>query len=502
MKQRLALLGISLLAFTVYLDFTIVSTALPSIQKDLSANVIQLQWMMNILFLGLCVFMTAMGRVADIYGRRKLLFIGVIVFGLASLGAGLSVSPLMLIFFRGLQGISAAITLPVAAALIPTLVPEGEQSRAFGFYGMITGAGLAAGPFLGGVIISVVSWRWIFLINVPIVIMGILLCIGRVAESRSAEQGAKIDWWGVLFLGLSVCGIVLGVIQGENAGWLALSTIASFIIGVISLVTLIIVERKVRMPIIDFQFFKNPAFLGSLIAMFAAGWFMAVIFFINPLYLGNILNETPFMVGMMLFAITVMEILATFVTGRLLANHSAKRAILASLICLIIAAIVHSFFGVDSMKWLIILAFIPYGLAWGMMNVAPMVAVSQAIKPEKVGLAFGTLFPLYNLGASIGLAIGVVMFRSSEKSDLMRNLATQNIELTKKQTDLIQSLLANPDHAKQILSQFTGTLGDQIMPLFKHAFMQGFHSAVGLLFWLSLAAIISVFFVFRRQGTQ
>src|SRR3989344_76600 len=173
-----ALLGLCLLSFTAFLDFTIVNTALPFIQKDLNANVIQLQWITNIFAMILSATMIAAGRLADLLGRTKLFYIGIIIFGIAAFGAGNASNIEWLIFFRALQSLGASIAFTVSIALLPQAFPPDEQTRATGIYSAITGAGLALGPFIGGVLINLLSWRWVFWVNLPIIVIGFFLCIG------------------------------------------------------------------------------------------------------------------------------------------------------------------------------------------------------------------------------------------------------------------------------------------------------------------------------------
>jgi len=162
-----ALFGVCLLAFTAFLDATIVNTALPFIQTALSADILQLQWIANIFTIILSMTMIAIGKLADRWGRKRVFYVGIIIFGLAALGAGFSQSVEMLVFFRGLQALGASTVFIASAALLSDVFPEKERVRAIGIYGGVTGFGLMIGPFLGGILVALFDWRWVFLDQYP-----------------------------------------------------------------------------------------------------------------------------------------------------------------------------------------------------------------------------------------------------------------------------------------------------------------------------------------------
>ncbi|HJO92254.1 MAG TPA: MFS transporter [Victivallales bacterium] len=256
LKKTCLLFGISLLTFTGYLDATIVSTALPSIQSSLNMSMTQLQWILNAFLLGIAASMASMGRVGDIYGRRKVFYIAVAIFALASIGAGLSTSPIFLIFCRGIQGITTGAVIPIGIALIQTSHKPEDVAKAMGIFSSITGAGLAIGPVAGGALVYAFGWRGVFFINVPFVLAGFLLCLFSVEESRSSTE-ISLDYLGVLFLTITIVGVVFGVVEAANYGWNSLNVIISFIVSVISLIGLVLVEHKVKHPIWEGGYLKT-----------------------------------------------------------------------------------------------------------------------------------------------------------------------------------------------------------------------------------------------------
>ena len=243
-----ALIGISLLSFTAYLDYTIVATALPFIQKELNASVLQLQWVMNIFVMVLCMFMIISGQSGDILGRKKVFYFGFFLFAIAAIGAGAAPTMHWLIFFRAIQGFAGAIIITLGVALLPQAFPANEQTRAIGIFSAFNGAGLALGPFLGGLLISTLSWRWVFWINIPIIVAGVLCCSFSLKPSPKPEHNTKVDWMGLILLIVGLGSLVYGIIHGEQMGLYLPLTQITIIGGVIALVLLIIVENRITHP--------------------------------------------------------------------------------------------------------------------------------------------------------------------------------------------------------------------------------------------------------------
>ena len=269
-KKLYLLYGVSMLSFTGFLDATIVSAALPDIQSSLNMSVTQLQWIMNAFFLGISAFMASMGRVGDLYGRRKVFYIGTLVFGLASISAGLATAPAFLILCRALQGITTAITIPVGIALIQAAHDKKEIAKAMSIFGSITGAGLALGPVIGGALVTGFGWPAVFFVNIPFIIVGFALCMVGVKESRSNSE-MTLDYFGIVFLTLTIASLVFGMVQANSAGWNSELVITSFIVSV----------NGVRSCLLLFRY--APA-LRSFLFRYLLKYFHRITIFTNNIY--------------------------------------------------------------------------------------------------------------------------------------------------------------------------------------------------------------------------
>ncbi len=212
-KKWWALIGVGIASFLGCIDFTIVTTALPAIQNNLHASIIQLQWIINIFTLALSSFMVVMGRLADIYGRRKILYIGMATFAGSSLLAGCATNIELLIFWRLIQGVSCAILYTASGAIVSHAFPIEERGRAMGIFFGISFTGLAAGPVIGGFIVGTLSWCWVFFVNVPVVIISLIICMLSIPKSKDTSISPKIDYIGALTLMLAISSLILHLKQ-------------------------------------------------------------------------------------------------------------------------------------------------------------------------------------------------------------------------------------------------------------------------------------------------
>lgn len=482
------LIGVSLLSFTGFLDVTIVSTALPIIQSSLHMTVTQLQWVMNACFLGISAFMASMGRIADMYGRRRLFYIGTIVFGIASLGAGLSTLPVWLILFRGIQGITIAITIPVGIALIQTAFDSTEVAKAMGIFGTITGAGLALGPVVGGALVSTLGWPSVFFVNIPFVIIGFSLCLLSVKESRS-KTIMTLDYWGILFLVLSISSLVFAVVEANNYGWKSPVIIGSFITFIVSLILLFITESKAAHPILASKLFKNQVFISSMLFAFIGGGLMSVVLFIDPLYLHIVLHETIWMTGVFLFIIPLVVTASSPIIGHINHRTGPRTVMIFGALFLIATAISHLFFSIDISYFFIIFSFVAFGLGWAIVNQVPAVALGQSIDTDQLSVGIGALFTFFNIGTAIMLAIGTTIFQWRAMQHLIQYFSQQHLEMSENKIVLLKRFINQPDQLNSVSQQL-----NSILPTAKHVLENAFIAGMHAMYWpLILLAVISFF---------
>lgn len=485
------LIGVSLASLIAMIDFTIVSTVLPAIQHELATSMLELQWVMNIFVLIVSMLMVGMGRLGDVFGQRKMLLFGISLFGIASLFAGLSVNPLELIISRGLQGIATAIIIPCSITTITHTFPTKQIGRAMGIWSSITGIGLAIGPVLGGMIVSILSWRFVFYINIPVVIISMLIC-GFYIEKLIIDKTIKVDWLGLLVMNIAIACLIIPVIQANDWGWGSPLTISMFVIAVLSTIGFIMIEKRVSSPIIDFNALGNRHFIAASFANFALVGFIWVAFFLIPLYLQTIRAESVFMIGLMLLTISGSVVIISPVAGYLTDRIGAKLPIIAGLVLLLFSAFMQAFFDLATPLWFAISSFSFLGIGWGMIQGPATSIAMSSVSKQTAGVASGALWTIQNIGGALSLAIAGVFFHYHENHYLTTHLQQDNINITHPQQTFIYSLLADPNRSQALGHEFTHKLLNLILSLFHGSFISGYTAAMGFVTVMMVLALIIV----------
>lgn len=484
----LALIGISIAAFLGCTDLTIVNTALPAIQNSFNCSVNALQWVMNIFLLALTGFMVVIGKLSDLYGRRLFLYSGMLLFAFASLGAALSPSINWLILFRFFQGICVAVLYTIPVAMIPSIFPSSLQAKATGIFISISGLGLAMGPVFGGFIVSMSSWHWIFLINIPIILVSFLFSLKHLPESKSGLRDTKIDWWGFILLVFIIPLFIYTTVQGATWGWTSRLTLSMYALSLLGLILFYQIEQRVRMPIIEFHLFNNRVFIIGIIANFTLALFYSVDFFFMPLYLHYVKNLNGYQLGLTLLPATIMLALLSPLTGKIVETHGPKLLLMTGLLCFIISAILQMQFTAYTSFYFIIFAYILFGIGWACILSPSIIAALSTIPEAQRGVATGTLFTLHNFGGALGLALGVLIYNWRAKIALIQQLASYNFT----DTSWITRAVANTDQSIALIQQSTSLKINIVLQLFQQAFLKGYTGALLLLVFVAGVALIII----------
>ena len=412
----LGLLGVSLLAFTAFLDATIVNTALPFIQTALKTNVLQLQWVTNIFTIILRMTMIAIGKFADLWGRKRIFYIGVTIFAIAAFGAGFSQTIEMLILFRGLQALGASTVFIASAALLSDIFPENMRVRAISIYGGVTGFGLMIGPFLGGILIGSLDWRWVFWINLPLIAIGFVACLFSLRVHSQEKHSVKIDWPGLVLLIFGLGALMYGIISGAKNNWNSITAWLLLIAGIIALILLLILDELKKNPLLELHIFKEKLITLSALSCALAGVASSVFMFFDPLYLRILRNLSPFLIGFLIAIIPAAQALLSFVFSRLVKKFGIASLLFFSIISAFFAVAFHRMIQSDTSLYFLIIPFTLLGINWGLSNAAMITAVNQVITPHKIGQALGTIATIWNIVGSLMLALSTAIFHSAEST--------------------------------------------------------------------------------------
>lgn len=494
-----SLLGVGLAAMMVGIDFSIVNATLPSIQTDLHLSIGQLQWLMAGFGITFCSLLVTLGRLADIVGRRKILYIGLFGFALTSLMAGLSTSGLALIIIRFFQGIFGAAIFPPGMAIVANAYSEEKRTQAIGLYGALIGIGLAFGPVIGGLVTSLLGWRWIFFINIPVVIASLCICMLAIRES-SNPKATSVDYWGMALCIIFLISLTFGINEGAFYGWGSVVIISFFSVALLSFVCLLVVESKVEAPLLDLDLFNNKYFITSLLVFITTVAFAWPIIFLMPLYLQVILNYHVATSGAVMMLMTGMTMLGPMFGSYWYAHRSPRQIYHASFITMIIAIAMFCFLGVTGPFWLVAVSFLLSGFSWGVGNGIPIsIALTGSSHTEDTGIVTGTLMTLMNTFGILSLTVITTSFRYVEKSSLLMKLQSSGIILDHSQVKRVRMLASDPEHMSKYLSGMSHQLIHTIITLFKQSFIIGMQRAYFILLVVSCVLWLLAILVSRGQ---
>ena len=405
------LVAVCTATFMLLLDITIVNVALPAIQRALDASFSDLQWVVDAYALGLATCVLTAGALADLFGRKRLFLIGVVLFTIASAFCGLSNDALFLIIARGVQGIGGAMMFATALALLSQEFHGRERGTAFGVWGATVGAAVAIGPLAGGLLTSWLSWRWIFLVNIPIGIAAVVLSAKQLRESSDPDQ-SHLDPVGLVTLTGGLLALVLGLIEGNQRGWSSVFIVSLLTVAVLLLIAFVASQAVERNGMVDLTLFRRPAFVGAQTTAFTISASMFAMFLYLTLYLQNILGLTPLQTGLRFLPLSIISFVAAPIAGRL-SSRVPIRILLGTGLALNAVAMWLMSRVSTSSDWTVLLpGFIVAGIGIGLVN-APLASTAvSTVRQERAGMASGINNTFRQVGIATGIAALGAIFAS------------------------------------------------------------------------------------------
>jgi len=408
-KNRwLALIIVCLGYLMIVLDVTIVGVALPSIRQDLGFSESSLAWVANVYMLTFGGFLLLAGRLGDLFGHRRLFLIGVALFTLASLGAGLAASQEQLVGFRAVQGLAGAIASAAALSLIVTLFTEPvERAKAMGVFGFVAAGGGTIGVLLGGVLTDALSWHWIFLVNVPIGVAVLVLARLMLPGAQAAPASRRLDVAGAVTVTVSLMLAVYAIVNGNDVGWTSARTLGLLAAAGVLLASFLVIEARTPAPLVPLSLFRrrNLSTANVVGVLWAAAMF--AWFFLSALYLQLVLGYSPLQVGLaFLPANLIMAVLSLGLSAKLVMRFGIRAPLATGLLlaavglALFARAPADGSFVVDVLPNMILL-----GLGAGMAFNPVLLAAMNDVEPSEAGLASGVVNTSFMMGGALGLAI-------------------------------------------------------------------------------------------------
>ncbi len=405
-KKWFALALILTVQFMTILDIAIVNVALPSIQVDLGFSPENLQWVISAYALVFGGFLLLGGRSADLLGRRRIFMLGTILFTLGSLLSGLAWSDESLIAFRALQGLGAATITPAALSILVATFAEGrERNIALGAWGAVGGFGAAAGVLFGGILTDLLSWEWIFFVNVPVGVAALILTPLLLSESLD-KRGQGFDVLGALLVTSGLSALVLGITQGNGWGWTSAETIGIFAASAALLLAFIAWERRVKDPLVPFSIFRLQTLAAANVVGFVLGTALFAMFLMLTLYMQQVLEMTPIETGVGYLAVAGTAIIWANVAAAAVTRVGVKPALVFGMSLMTVGLLYFTQVSVDGSYWADLLpGFLIIGLGMPFAYVAVTIASVAGTKAHEAGLASGLINTSQQIGGAVGIAI-------------------------------------------------------------------------------------------------
>jgi len=409
--------------FMLLLDITVVNVALPDIQVALHSTFADLQWVVDAYALTLAAFLLTAGVLGDMYGRRGMFAIGLVLFSVASLTCGLATTPLMLNLSRAAQGVGGAIMFATSLALIAQAFSGKERGTAIGVYGAVVGGAVAIGPLVGGAITSGIGWRWIFFVNIPIGVVAVVITLAKV-DNANISSGRRIDWLGFTTFTASLFLLVYALVQGNAKGW-GSTTIVSMLVGSVVLMAVFLVgEWRQSDPMLDLGLFRRPAMVGVSLGSFALSASIFAMFLYLTLYLQTVLGYSPFQAGLRFLPLTMLAFFVAPVAGKLTVKIQARFMMGLGLALVALACELMSHVQPTS-TWLVLLpGFLVGGVGIGITNPVLASASVSVVPPERSGMATGAASTFRQVGIATGIAGLGAIFVHQIKPAVVSSLQT------------------------------------------------------------------------------
>jgi EmrB/QacA subfamily drug resistance transporter len=403
--STLAVLAVA--QFMVVLDVTIVNVALPDIQQDLGFSASGLQWVVSAYTLLFGGFLLLGGRTADLLGRRRLFIVGLALFGVTSLLAGLAQNPEQLVVLRALQGLGGALLSPAAFAILTVTYKQGrERNIAMGVWGGLAGLGGTLGVIAGGLLVDSLSWRWVFLVNVPIAIALAVVVPLFVAESKVIPAGARtFDVAGALLSTAGLLAIVLGVIRAEALGWSSFEVVALLVGGVALLAAFLRVESRSAAPLVPLNLFRSRGLTTSSLALALNGAAFLAMFFLTAIFLQQVRGLTALETGLQFLPMGIAAIASAVISAQLVTRFGTQPVQLGGAVLSVVGLLLLS--GADatgSYVATILPGLILFGIGIIAVGTPASITAVADVSHDQAGAASGVMNAGYQVGGALGLA--------------------------------------------------------------------------------------------------
>jgi EmrB/QacA subfamily drug resistance transporter len=407
--SRLILLSVCIGQIIVGLDQRAITVALPTLTTAFHAAFTTIQWTILVYDLVLIGLIITMGRLGDLFGRRRFYSLGFVIFVIASALCGLSQTASQLIFFRAVQALGGSMIAANGRAIVSVNLPPEERGRALGLTSTAFHIGFLLGPSLGGFLIDTVGWRWIFYINLPFSLYGAYLAWKVIPETRTKETTA-IDIPGALLLLLTNGLFIYAIDQLPRVGWNHPTFLLTFSLSIIALLLLLRVEAKAKTPILILSMFRSRLFSAGIVSLFLIAGTLSAINFLLPFFLQNLLGYSPSQVGWIIVADSVIIMIMAPIAGSLSDRFGSRLLCTTGCALVTVAQFFLATLDLNASLPRIVFPLVVWGVGWALFNAPNQSSILGAVSPEKIGASAGMIATTARTGGAMGVALSATLF--------------------------------------------------------------------------------------------
>jgi EmrB/QacA subfamily drug resistance transporter len=498
----MALVAMCLGVLVIANDFTALNVALPAIERDFDVDVSTVAWVINAYALTFGMAIVTGGRLADIFGRRRIFFVGAGLFaGFSLLGAFAQSAP-QLIAMRVGMGVGGALMWPAILGMTFAALPPARAGLAGGLILGAAGLGNALGPLVGGTLTELLSWRWIFLLNVPIAALAVGVTWAKVHQAAVGDGEREIDYRGIASLSIGLLLVLLALDQSSDWGIGDLRVIAMLGAGIALVVVFAFIEPRIgERALIPSDVIGNRGFAAACLAVLL----MSAVFFTTVLYapqlMQKILGYSPLRAGVGMLPLLAIFAAVSFAAGSLYERIGGRRVIVAGAACIALGPFLLSLFGAGSQYPALLPGLIVTGLGIGLFYPSITTAAVTALDAARSSLAGGVVYMFQIAGGAIGLGLTTAVFTARSEDRVAADAAELGIDLTDRQASLIHGVLAGTDSGRAAFAEFRPAVAERLLEVVRDSFAAGVQAGLRVAAGAALLGlVIAVLFV--RPGAS
>lgn len=499
-QKRVVFLGVSCMAFLLNADISVINLAIAAIARDFNSTLNQMQWVINIYLLVAVIFLIVSGNLADIFGKKKIYLAGILFFILGSLISGLSFCIETLVVGRLVQGLGLAFSLSLGIVIATTIFPSEKRGFVIGIYMAVAGLSQALGPLVGGCLLQLLNWRWIFFINIPIGILAWVLIVRYYREERvfvPLPCVKKIDVPGFVLLAMA---LALLLAAANNLGTWGLDSLTFYIVlgsALVMFTALYRQEIKTPAPLVDFSLYHHRTYryVSSVRLLFTYNW-LAILFCV-PLYLQNVVLFSPIKTSLVILGVSLSFALFSPVSGKIMDRVGFVIPTIVAACCGTVSPFLLTFLSVEPHWELFMASLLLLGVGSALMGTGSGGIAMSSIAKEKMGVGMGTFFTKMFLGGSLGVAISgsIIKLVSSLYLD-----AHHLIPVSKTVFITLQQVASGAQSINLLSGLFQATQEKIMITLVKESFIHGFSVAMWFCVIMGVISVILCFQLFDAKS--